>query len=51
MKFLKIIIIFSIDLVVSSCGFSKENNKNLDIENKSIFNGIVTREKVLKYKF
>ncbi|UUM28294.1 hypothetical protein NQU59_03970 [Acinetobacter colistiniresistens] len=51
MKFLKTVMIFSIGLVVSSCGFSKENNQNIDVENKSIFNGIVTREKVLKCKF
>ncbi|MFW1952803.1 hypothetical protein [Acinetobacter beijerinckii] len=51
MKFLKTVMIFSIGLVVSSCGFSKENNQNLDVENKSVINSSVTREQVLKCKF
>lgn len=51
MKFLKTVMIFSIGLVVSSCGFSKENNQNFDVENKNIVNGIITRENVAKCKF
>jgi hypothetical protein len=51
MKFLKKVMIFSISLVVSSCSFSKENNQNLDVENKNVTNDAITREKVAKCKF
>jgi hypothetical protein len=51
MKFLKTVMIFSIGLVVSSCSFSKENNQNLDVENKNVTNDAITREKVEKCKF
>jgi hypothetical protein len=51
MKFLKTVMIFSIGLVVSSCGFTKENNQNFDVENKNIINGTITRAKVEKCKF
>lgn len=46
MKFLKTVMIFSIGLVVSSYGFSKENDQNFDVVKKSILNSNVTREKV-----
>ena len=43
--------IFSIGLVASSCGFSKENNQNFDVESRNVFNAAITREKVEKCKF
>lgn len=51
MNFLKKVMIFSIGLVVSSCGFSKENNQNFDVESRNVFNAAITREKVEKCKF
>ncbi|WP_026471713.1 hypothetical protein [Alkanindiges illinoisensis] len=51
MKFLKTVIILSINLVISSCGFSKENNQNLDVENKKFVNTSITREDVAKCEF
>lgn len=51
MKFLKTVMIFSIGLVVSSCGFSKENNQDFDSERKIVPTKVITREKVLKCNF
>ncbi|MCU4577639.1 hypothetical protein KTJ34_09360 [Acinetobacter courvalinii] len=51
MKFLKTVMIFSIGLVVSSCGFSKESNQNFDSEKRSISTGGVTKEKISNCNF
>ncbi|OOT52397.1 hypothetical protein [Acinetobacter pittii] len=51
MKFFKTVMIFSIGLVVSNCGFSKENNQNFDVKNEEVANSIITRENIVRCKF
>ena len=46
MKFLKTVMIFSIGLVVSNCGFSKENNQKFDSEKRSTSTELVIKEKI-----
>ncbi|ETR93125.1 hypothetical protein [Acinetobacter lactucae] len=51
MKFFKTVMIFSIGLVVSNCGFSKENKQNFDVKNEEVANSIITRENIVRCKF
>ncbi|EXB75762.1 hypothetical protein J538_3389, partial [Acinetobacter sp. 272263] len=44
MKFLETVIIFSIGLLVSNCGFSKENNQNFESDKKNVSNDFVTKD-------
>ncbi|HFF2591288.1 hypothetical protein [Acinetobacter baumannii] len=51
MKFLKTVMIFSIGILVSSCGFSKENNQDIGLRDKKSLTENITQKSITQCKF